>query len=315
MRLPTGQRPRVGAALGLAVLGALLAAALVGFLYLQVGGKPSTEPATFAGLLVNAGLLGAAVFGAVSVLQQTLSAAAAAEASRGGVDLQAIADVLYGDWIAGRFNDDEHLRLFGQEAESLRQGRSLVLADLRRVGRESKNDPTAIQTWWVNWRTLTTYDDSGGHRLPEAQFCFHLADRLEFVGLMCFAGAIPLRIVLPGMANLVVQDWVLSENWVETYYNSVPLFTDRTIDGHAERVHYQRCHAEWLAAIATIWVRRYLNTLDLLDELGPEPGLASGGTEALARRVSALSVATGATMLPSVRRDIHDLVGVEVPDK
>jgi hypothetical protein len=315
MRLPTGQRPRVAYALGLAVLGALLAALVIGFLYIQVGGKPSTEPAVFAGLLLNAGLLGAAVFGAVPVLQQTLSAAAAAEASRGGVDLQATAEVLYGDWIAGRFDDDEHLRLFGQEADTLRQGRAQILADLRRVASESDTNPAEIQTWWVNWIRLTAYNSEGGHRPPEAQFCFHAADRLEFVGLMCFAGAIPLRIVLAGMANVVVQDWLLSENWVKTYYQSVPLFIDVTVDGHTERVHFQRCHAEWLAAIATIWVRRYLKTLDLLDELGPESGRASDGTEALARRVSAVSVATGPIMLPSVRRDIRELIGVEVPDK
>ena len=83
------------------------------------------------------------------------------------------------------------------------------------------------------------------------------------------------------------------------------------VSGHDERVHYQRCHAEWLAMIATIWAQKYLPTLDVVGELVPEPGSVAT-KEFLADRVKALSVATGSTMLPSVRRDIHNLVDVEV---
>jgi len=86
-------------------------------------------------------------------------------------------------------------------------------------------------------------------------FAYQLSIALENLGLLVLAGAVPIKLVFPNVAGLIVEDWNRCHEVVGTR-RTKPI-TLKTSKQLTEPISFQRRHAEWLAIAAKIYLRNH----------------------------------------------------------
>ena len=86
-------------------------------------------------------------------------------------------------------------------------------------------------------------------------FTYQLSIALQNLGLMILAGAIPIKLVLPNVAGLIVEDWNRCSEVVEARRNKPICLRSRK--KLSAPIYFQRRHAEWLASAAKIYLHNY----------------------------------------------------------
>lgn len=122
----------------------------------------------------------------------------------------------------------------GQEYNTLREARNAIT---KRIGKKERQGLTSIKDEAWN------------------EFTYQLSIALQNVGLMILAGAVPIKLVLPNVAGLIVEDWNLCSKIVEARRTVAPML--KTSKKLSAPIYFQRRHAEWLATAAAIYLYNY----------------------------------------------------------
>lgn len=135
---------------------------------------------------------------------------------------------------------------------------------------------------------------------------FEIAWVLEHLGATAFSGALPLRIALAVVGDVVIDDWVLCRSWVKSYREDEKAISQMQTT-RTSSASYHRRHAEWLALVASLWMARHWHypSCDRVAEW-------YGGEQNLRETVQALSWADGALMPQTVCDEVKSLTGVDV---
>jgi hypothetical protein len=129
---------------------------------------------------------------------------------------------------------------------------------------------------------------------------------LEHLGAAVFSGALPLRLTLAISAGGIVNDWLLCRSWVRSYREEANAVSKLRATG-TRTVNFNRRHAEWLALVATLWMRTSWHY--------PQADVVAdryGGIDNLADHLRDLSRADKGLMPARVRDDVKALTGIDL---
>lgn len=92
---------------------------------------------------------------------------------------------------------------------------------------------------WASDSDVSCYQRTGNWQNSTA---FETADALELMGLAVYTGIIPLGFALALLGDVIVDDWLISHNWVRSYRQNQKIVLPMRQQPPA--VHYHRRHAE-----------------------------------------------------------------------
>lgn len=145
--------------------------------------------------------------------------------------------------------------------------------------------------------------ESYNRKTPQNAIAYETAIALEMLGIAAFTGLIPLRLLLPEIGDVIIDDFLLSLSWIRSYqalqntYSSV---------GQTLKVPMHRRHAEWLALIAGLWMSKHWKSYEGVSKLQQ----VYKDVENMREWVVAISNADGNLMPKNVRDDLRDLVDI-----
>lgn len=140
---------------------------------------------------------------------------------------------------------------------------------------------------------------------PQNAIAYETAITLETFGVAVYAGLIPLRLLLPEVGDVIIDDFLLCLSWIRSYQEKQRAYATTRV---THEVPYHRRHAEWLAAVAGLWMNEHwanFGSTPLLVE-------AYGSIGNRRERVIALSQADGQLMPELVRKDLKELINVDL---
>lgn len=119
----------------------------------------------------------------------------------------------------------------------------LILKDARKYIKDLEKEKKLVEADWLKEGTV------------ENAFAYQVSLALQNVGIMILSGALPIKIVLPSVAAIVVEDWNRCYKLVNEELRS-PELTLITPKETTAPIHFARRHAEWLAYAAAIYLQR-----------------------------------------------------------
>jgi hypothetical protein len=85
--------------------------------------------------------------------------------------------------------------------------------------------------------------------LPESnRFAYEASVGLQRIGIMILLGAIPIKLVVPTIGKLIVEDWRYCSKLIEKLRQD-----DLTLKAN-KNIQYSRRHAEWLAYASALYI-------------------------------------------------------------
>lgn len=134
------------------------------------------------------------------------------------------------------------------------------------------------------------------------RLAFQVSVHMEQIGAAVMAGCVPAKLLLPILADQVVEDWMICSSFVRSYRDREKVF-------HSSGVSYHRRHAEFLALLAALWMNRNF------PEYGPLVQITKdyGGPDTMRMQFLRLAACDANIIGAVVRRDIRDLIGIRLP--
>jgi hypothetical protein len=99
----------------------------------------------------------------------------------------------------------------------------------------------------------------------ENEFAYQISIALQNVGMMVLSGAIPIKLVLPNIGKMIVEDWIRCYPLVEKIRKKEIEMKNKNSSDFS--ISFSRRHAEWLAFSSAIYLSRYWKGKDLDDLL------------------------------------------------
>ena len=130
------------------------------------------------------------------------------------------------------------------EPVTFREWKQIVLNRRLELG----TDPTSARSSW-RLRSGIAARNADGSYTEENQVAFHVADRMQILGMAVFSGAVPPAYVIANLGDALVDDWLICEQWVASYREKELAQFEWA---HPSSVDYHRRHAEWLAILAAL---------------------------------------------------------------
>ncbi|MCK4953257.1 hypothetical protein KAS14_05695 [Candidatus Bathyarchaeota archaeon] len=88
------------------------------------------------------------------------------------------------------------------------------------------------------------------------KFAYQASIGLQHIGLMILVGAIPIKLVLPDIGKLIIEDWSYCSELIEKKLRE-DVLTLKTDKKYSKKIHFSRRHAEWLAYAAALYLYNY----------------------------------------------------------
>jgi hypothetical protein len=137
---------------------------------------------------------------------------------------------------------------------------------------------------------------------------YEASDALQQLGIAVFTGTVDLDVVVVNLARTIIDDWVLSSAWLESWRLKSNTTKIMPID---RIVYYERRHAECLFLIAFAFMRH--SNWPLHGSLVSKVGEFVEITDIeLRNRILALSNADGKLMPPLVRTCVKRVTGFSI---
>ncbi len=128
-----------------------------------------------------------------------------------------------------------------------------TMMDARKIIRRKEEANSIEQTSFCKEGTL------------ENEFAYQISIALQNVGMMVLSGAIPIKLVLPNIGKMIVEDWIRCYQLVERIRKKE--IEMKNIGSSDLSISFGRRHAEWLAFSAAIYLGNYWKGKDLDDML------------------------------------------------
>lgn len=173
------------------------------------------------------------------------------------------------------------------------------LMQLRRAKTIAKNAYIRDKT---TWNELSRWPPSGPYRWQN-KVAFEVALGLERIGAATLVGLAPPRLLLAMAADVVIDDWLISQSWIKSYRESEKAISQVSTTG-SSNMHYHRRHGECIALVAAAWMAKCWSY-----KLGEVVIREVGGLQNLNERVQQLLNADGELIPAHVREEIAHLMG------
>lgn len=184
---------------------------------------------------------------------------------------------VYGEFSDRRLKSRESIEIQGEAVEYLRRAQ-WIARDERARDTAAWSLASRVESY-PSWQNVIAYET---------------AQALEDTGSAVFFGLIPLELVLPFVADSMIDNWLICKDWVRSYRAKNEIYCAGDLS-----LPYHRIHAEWVAIVAALWMNRKYSGA------GGEEVLADYGGEVGAKRRLSLISTKAAVALPwGVRVDL-----------
>lgn len=201
------------------------------------------------------------------------------------------------DFLAELFDSLPHPIVFPDQKDE--QGKNVNFVSLAQA-REWAWDK--YQTDRNGWRKVSGV---ANRTATENHIAYAIGIRLQQLGAACFSGAVPLRLVVNAYGSIVVQDWLLSAEFIRTLRARE---NSRSTDWR--QLHFHRRHAEWLALTCYLSLKSNWTNASLADFEAEHALCAHGCTPAeLAKRYCDVELEL---MAPEALEAFEHITNVEV---
>lgn len=167
---------------------------------------------------------------AIAVVWSAISNARTAHSQKRVYSLLSIFDYISNEYLDREFKSTDSPSIEGKKINKVRIART-----------------KAIKICYKNydsWSKKSDLDKKGW----ENKLAFELSVALERIGIAVFSGALPISILLPLMADQIIDDWILCYQWIKSYREQ-----ERIYDAQA-KIPFHRRHAEWVVILSTLWM-------------------------------------------------------------
>ncbi len=138
-----------------------------------------------------------------------------------------------------------------------------------------------------------------------------ISHSLQHLGLAVFTGVLPLKLLLASNGDGIVLDWLVIKHMMDDHRRSGDVYSTQVM---AEKIYAKRRHAEWIALVAFLWLRRNWHLAgqwnNALGRITENPYY--GGVERIKKLVMRITVADKNLLSDQTRKEVRELTGLKI---
>lgn len=186
--------------------------------------------------------------------------------------------------------------------------RADFLADRERARKAFLKDPAA---WRSKCLANLPEDETDEALLGNRRVADEIAHSLQHLGLSVFTGVVPLKLLLASNGDGLILDWLVVKNMVDDLRRSKGMYSMLV---KSETVYARRRHAEWLALVAFLWLRKNWHYAELwdnaLNRILEAPYYKD--IQQIELTVSRITAADKGLFASQTREEVLELIGLEI---